>query len=83
MKTINKMILAFIAIVVTMVILIGYIAGNVSLAIDEEKAKYEIYIGESYILEKDTLTIIDYSSLNETFILSNGVEINYNLVNKK
>ena len=83
MKTINKMILAFIAIVVTMVILIGYIAGNVSLAIDEEKAKYEIYIGESYILEKDTLTIIDYSSLNETFILSNGVEINYKLVNKK
>lgn len=49
----------------------------------EEKEKYEKYIGEKHIIDNDTLTIIDYSIFKETFTLSNGQSVNYNLVSNE
>lgn len=42
-----------------------------------EGPKYKNELGNKIIINKDTLRIIDYSILNENFILSNGVTINY------
>ena len=51
--------------------------GNKFVNMDD---KYKTKIGEIFILEKDTLTIIDYSLFNKTFTLSNGKEVNSNLI---
>jgi len=49
-------------------------------SLNEETQKYKDKIGEVYVLEDDTLTIVDYSSFNETYTLSNGIVINKSLV---
>jgi len=48
--------------------------------INRESEKYKKHIGEKFILDNDTLTIVDYSLLNETFILSNKTEVNSKLI---
>lgn len=42
-----------------------------------ESPKYKSKLGSKIIINKDTLQIIDYSILNENFVLNNGVTINY------
>lgn len=54
-----------------------------STAVKLEKEKYKPYLGKTFVLDSDTLTIVDYSLLTETFVLSNGKEINYRLVSLK
>ena len=56
---------------------------SIKSEIDKEKNKYKVKIGQKFILEKDTLTIIDYSSIMETFTLSNGKEVNTSIVFNK
>jgi len=45
-----------------------------------ENESYAVY---RTIFEKDTLTIIDYSSIMETFTLANGKEVNASIVFNK
>ncbi len=42
----------------------------------KEQKWVESKLNTKYILNKDTLIVIDYSNLRNTFILSNGIEIN-------
>ncbi len=52
--------------------------------VSKELEKYRSEIGKKIILEKDTLTIVNYSSIMETFTLPNGKEVNASMVfNKK
>lgn len=58
-------------------------------SVDEIKSEYskaensiKKEVGKKVILEKDTLTIIDYSILNDTYTLSNGVKVSFELVEK-
>lgn len=44
--------------------------------------KVESRIGTTIIYNKDTLMIVDYSILNKTYTLSNGIKVNYNLIGK-
>lgn len=53
-----------------------YLQKEVSKTTDLYKSK----LGTEFVLGKDTLTIIDYNSFTEVFILSNKQEINKNLV---
>jgi len=48
--------------------------------IDSRVQQYRDKLGEQFILEKDTLTIIDYNSFRGVFILSDGREINFDMV---
>ena len=41
---------------------------------------YKSKLGSKIVLSKDTLTIVDYNSFTEVFILSNKQEVNKNLV---
>ena len=54
---------------------ITLLTNNITKQVSNEKAKYKAKVGQKFILEKDTLTIINYSSIMETFTLSNGKEI--------
>ncbi len=77
------MIKAIIGIMIgTLIFAIGItlLTNNVIIQVKNEKAKYEAKVGQKFILEKDTLTIINYSSIMETFTLSNGKEISASIV---
>lgn len=39
-------------------------------------------IGEKVIIQKDTLMIIDYSAQDNTYTLSNGIQVNTKLIFK-
>lgn len=48
---------------------------------DLETKHHKEMIGKKVVLEKDTLTIIDFSKWNETYTLSNGVKIDFEVAN--
>lgn len=56
-------------------------SGMAYTSIQKEKAEYEVNIGKRMILEKDTLTIIDFSTLDETYSLSNGIKVSKGIIN--
>ena len=49
-------------------------------AVTSDTNFYKDKLGSNFILGKDTLTIVDYNSFTEVFILSNKQEINKKLV---
>ena len=49
-------------------------------SIDKEKNRYRIEIGKTIIIGKDTLKVLDYSTLQENFTLSNGATVSYEFV---
>ena len=79
----KKMIIGMIALVAVFVFCVHLLTSSITSEIDKEKNKYKVKIGQKLILEKDTLTIIDYSSIMETFTLSNGKEVNASIVFNK
>ena len=63
-------------------LLITVASNLVSNEVEKTQNSYEKHIGETYVLEGDTLKVIDYSVINGTYTLSNGVEINKVLIEK-
>jgi hypothetical protein len=68
----KKMWIAFVAICLLVTINYIYIVNRV-INIDDEFKKS---IGKEIVLGKDTLIVIDYSALTNTYTLSNGYKIN-------
>ena len=62
---------------------VHWLTTSVSSEIDEVQNKYKQRIGTKYVLEKDTLTVVDYSSISQTFTLSNGKVVNASLILKQ
>jgi hypothetical protein len=56
------------------------------MVIEDEVKEYESelssYLGDTVVINKDTLTVVNYSIFNETLILSNSVEISPKLISK-
>ena len=80
MKMIHKMIIAMVVCVIALTFILNNLLNNVTSEISKEKEKYEEYVGKKHIIDKDTLTITDYSIIEETFTLSNGQKVSYKLV---
>lgn len=76
------MIIAMVVCVIALTFLLNNLVTNVTSEIGKEKEKYEKYVGEKHVIDKDTLTITDYSTIEETFTLSNGQKVSYKLVTK-
>ena len=55
---------------------VKHIVTQVVGRIDADKGRHELCLGTKYVLNNDTLTVIDYSLIYETFTLSNGVKVN-------
>ena len=51
----------------------------ISISIEKEKEKARSLLGKDVILNKDTLTIIDYNLVLNTYTLSNNQEIGIEL----
>ena len=79
----KKMIIGIIALATLFVFCVLLLTTSITSEIDKEKSKYKTKIGQKLVLEKDTLTIVDYSSVMETFTLSNGKEVNSSIVFNK
>tara|TARA_R110002124_G_scaffold286377_2_gene467141 strand:- start:7 stop:258 length:252 start_codon:yes stop_codon:yes gene_type:complete len=82
MKTIYKMAIALLLCVIAVVYLLNSIGTDVSKKLNTEENKYKKHIGKKYIIDKDTLTIVDYSIFSENFTLSDGRKVNYVLIGK-
>lgn len=70
-------------VIIAIIVLPLFIVVGISYRIAEieiEATLNESHIGENYVLNGDTMTIIDYSYLGSTYTLSNGVKINEKLV---
>ena len=83
MKTVYKMAIAFILCVVAITYLLSSVVKDVSKEIDNTENKYKKHIGKKHVIDKDTLTIVDYSIFNENFTLSDGRKVSYILIGKK
>jgi len=67
--------------VVAIVICIGMMAFCVN-GINKIEAKVSNKVGQKVIVGNDTLVIVDYSMLGETYKLSNGTDISISFVDK-
>lgn len=74
--TISRLLVLLLFIAAATVLLAHYI----SKGIKEEKASYEVNIGKTIVIGGDTLMIVDYNSIFETYKLSNGTEVNKAIV---
>lgn len=75
-----KHIIGLIIAIILFAICMNLLTSKILTQVNNEKDKYESKIGQKFILEKDTLTIIDYSSIMETFTLSNGKQVNCSII---
>jgi hypothetical protein len=76
----KKMIIVTVCLVIVFVLCVHFLISSITTGISKEQDKYKVKIGQKFILEKDTLTIVDYSSIMETFKLSNGKEVSSSLI---
>ena len=49
--------------------------------VKNDKITYEKYLGFKQVVDGDTLTVVDYSIVFETFTLSNGTEVSFEFIN--
>lgn len=49
-------------------------------SINENAKEWDFYVGKSIIMDKDTLTVLNYSRIESTYTLSNGITVNSKLV---
>ena len=82
MKTTYKMAIALVLCIISVVYLLNSAVNDISKNLSAEENKYEKHIGEKYVVDKDTLTIVDYSIFNENFTLSDGRKVSYVLIGK-
>lgn len=68
---------------VSFVYFVGVLRTNIHESFDNEGYKYKKHIGEKFIIDKDTLTIVDYSMWEENFTLSDGRKVSYVLIGDK
>lgn len=77
----------FIGMAITMLVclvlfvsVLSYLGNDVADKVIKEEDKYKKHIGLKHVIDKDTLTIVDYSIWDETFTLSDGRKVNYMLI---
>ena len=68
MKTEFKMLGGLVLCVIAVVYLLNSVGTDVTKKLNTEENKYKKHIGEKYIMDKDTLTIVDYSIFSENFL---------------
>ena len=74
------MIFSTIVLLAVLFALLFILISSMNNLIEDEEKKYKTRIGQEFIFGKDTLKIIDYSLLLESFTMSNVVKVNSSLV---
>jgi hypothetical protein len=68
--------------IAALVICIILIVSNINSITKKIKSKKGTYIGSKVIINGDTLTVINYSILDESYILSSGLKVDKSIVEK-
>lgn len=82
MKSNIKYALSFVLCIMSIVFCVHYLSDKIVEGFNTEASEYEEHIGETCTINKDTLIIVDYSLLKESFTLSDGREVNRKLIIK-
>ena len=77
------MAIAFVLCIIATAYLLNSIGNDIRKELSTEENKYKKHLGKNYIIDKDTLTIVDYSIFLETFTLSDERKVNYMLIGKE
>lgn len=56
---------------------------GIGKSLKDEQDKYKVQVGKKIVVGKDTLQILDYSTWQENFTLSNGTTVSYDFVQKQ
>lgn len=57
-----------------------FVSTSITKATDEIKAEYTPYLGKTIVIKKDTLLVVNYNSITETFTLSDARVVDKNFV---
>lgn len=57
-----------------------YLLNGLTKDFTKESDSLKSHIGETVIIKKDTLIIVDYSYLNDNFTLSNGTKVSTGII---
>lgn len=79
----RKIAIAGIVLCIIFICCILYLFNQAHSELNSTDAKYKKAIGEKFVLDKDTLLIIDYSILSSNFTLANGKTVSSELVFKQ
>jgi len=82
MNAFNKMLIIAGISVITVIIGSIFIFHSIITEIDKTSKEMQDKIGSKIILNNDTLMIINYSILNDAYILENNTEISTTLIDK-
>lgn len=72
----KNVIIGTIIVFITSVTSFYYLTNSLSSELNKKTDEYKSKIGQRIVIEKDTLTVVDYSIVMETFTLSNGKQVN-------
>jgi len=73
------MIMSFIVFIIAIGVL-GEIGKKALYGYEQATEQLEYNLNKQVIINNDTLTIVDYSTWNDTYTLSNGIEINSSFI---
>jgi hypothetical protein len=62
------------------IILMSVSVGYVQSSLEKEKLSYSKNIGKEVVIGKDTSVIVDYSSISQSYMLSNGTTVSKEFV---
>lgn len=81
MKKNRFFIIAF-AILFLSVSAITFVFHDFKISMKKKELEIKKELGKKVLFEKDTVTVIDYNILQETYTLSNGIQVSFDLVSK-
>ena len=81
MKKNRFFIIAF-AVLFLSVSAITFVLHDFKISMEKKELEIKKELGKKVLFEKDTVTVIDYNTLKETYTLSNGIEVSFDLVSK-
>lgn len=76
----KKMLIGLLICVILLVLCLNWLINSFNSEIKKERDKYETNIGQKVIIENDTLTIMNYSTIMKTFTLSNGKTVDASFI---
>jgi len=82
MKTFKKIAIVGLLFTVVFYILVIMAVSHIIKGVEDEKSSYSKNVGKHIVIEKDTLMIINYSTIKGTYSLSNGKEIDKVIIEK-
>lgn len=80
MKTFTGIFVTFIIIAILVTFSISIIIPKLVKDIDNELVDIKSNLGKNVVIKKDTLMIMDYSIIKDSYILENGIEVNMDLI---